>query len=108
MRVSNFDTSNSSPENFQRYSSKQMQDVVNILNKGIIFSDNFDGTITNVAFNSANTNTVITHNLERIPSGYLALELSAAMIIYTGSDVSNESQITLKSSAVGTAKILIF
>lgn len=106
--VSNFDTSNTDQKNFQRYSSKQMQDVVRILNKGILFADNFDGSIVTANFTAANTNLSLTHNLNRIPTGYVALSLSAAMIIYSGTTESSETQITLKSSAVGTAVILIF
>jgi len=106
-KVTDMDTSTAQPSEFQRYSSIQMQNVVTILNKGIQIRDNFDCTIADVEFASANADVEVSHNLSRPPLGYFAVGLSAAMIIYTGSVPANSSKITLKSSAAGSAKIVI-
>lgn len=108
MRVGNFDTSNVSQEDFQRYASKQINDIINILNKGILFADNFDAVLLTIPFTAANTDVSSTHALNRVPIGYYALNLSAVMVLYNGSLAFTENQITLKSSAVGTALVLIF
>lgn len=108
MRLGNFDTAALTPEQFQRYASKQMRDLVLILNKGILINDNFDGTVVTVVFTSSNEDTRVTHNLNRTPTGYLALNLSAAMIVYSGSVAAGSNEITLKSSAAGTALMFIF
>jgi hypothetical protein len=107
-RVSNFDTGNATPEVFQRYTTKAMNDVSGILNKGILFADNFDAQIVDVTFSAANANTVVTHNLQRTPLGYIRLSSTAATIIYDGSAPSSINEITLRASAACTAKLLIF
>lgn len=107
-KVSNFDTGNVDAATFQRYSTKQMQDIVNVLNKGVLFADNFDAQIIDVVFSAANTSTAVTHNLQRTALGYYPLKLSAAAIIYDGSGSNTQNEISLKASAACTAKVLIF
>ncbi len=55
----------------------------------------------------ANTDFTVTHNLGRIPVGYLTMTASIATDIYTGSVSATKTQLTLRSSAAH-ASILLF
>jgi len=46
--------------------------------------------------------------LGRVPSGYILINASAAMIIYNGGSANTANDIFLKSSAVGSGQILVF
>jgi hypothetical protein len=54
----------------------------------------------------ANTDFTITHNLGRIPVGYITMTASIATDIYTGSVSATKTQITLRSSAAHAAMSL--
>jgi hypothetical protein len=108
MKVGNFETSKLEGDQFQRYCSKMLADIVRILNKGILPGDNYDASIISVGFVASNSDTKVTHALNRVPTGYYPLNLSAAMIVYNGTVAASENEITLKSSAAGTALMLIF
>ena len=84
--------------------------VGEIVNSGIRFNQNFRCQIIEVDFTDANTDTTFSHSLNSVPTGYLALTKSAAMIIYNGSSTNffAKTTCTLRSSAIGTANIMIF
>lgn len=84
-----------------------LKDVYNILLKGITPLDNFRGSLLEVNFTAANTDTEIRHGLQFIPSNYFVVGMSAAMSIYDGSS-PDKTFFYLKSSAVGTARVFIF
>lgn len=70
--------------------------------------DNIDGewaTVTTPA--TPNTDFVVTHNLMRLPIGFLVMGQSVAGIVYNGSKPSTKTTITLKCSAASD-KILVF
>lgn len=80
-----------------------------MLNSGLIFQDNFRIQIVGVTFSAANTNTIVNHNLNAVPIGYLSIGSSAAFIIYNGSqNVLAKTSVTLKASGTGFATIMIF
>jgi hypothetical protein len=54
----------------------------------------------------ANTDFTITHNMGRIPVGYITMTASIATDIYTGSVSATKTQITLRSSAAHAAMSL--
>jgi hypothetical protein len=63
-------------------------------------SDNVSGVWATAADTGlANTDFTITHNLGRIPVGYLIMTSNIATDIYTGSVAATTTQITLRSSA---------
>ena len=66
-----------------------------------VSSDNISGNWVSVNFPSANTDVTVTHNLGRIPVGYLAMTKSQAGDIFTGSVAATKTQITLQSSTAG-------
>lgn len=70
--------------------------------------DNISGAWASVPnTGAANTDFTITHNLGRIPVGYLTMTASIATDIYTGSVAATKTQITLRSSAAN-ANITLF
>jgi len=92
----------------RRFTALSINQLASIVNNGLLFSDNFDATIVTVNFAANNVDQAIAHGLNRIPSGYIELTKSVAMIVYTGSGTWTTSSIYLRSNAVGTANILIF
>jgi len=102
--VSNVDT----VTDLARYTSITLDQIESILNGGITFLDNFQASIVNVSFTMANTEMQISHTLGRVPSGYILINASAAMIIYNGGSANTANDIFLKSSAVGSGQILVF
>lgn len=83
--------------------------VEQVVNNGLSFADNFKSQTIIVNFTVANTDTQIRHQLGSIPVGYIPIGKSVSLDIYDGStDVFNKTFVTLKSSAIGTATILIF
>lgn len=61
-------------------------------------SDNINGVWVPATFGLANTDLTLTHNLGRIPVGYITMTADRATDIYTGSVAATKSQITLRSS----------
>lgn len=71
-------------------------------------ADNIDGVwITVVTPGAANTDFTVTHNLQRIPVGYLVMTKDRACDIYTGSVASTKTQLTLKATTT-SAVLTIF
>lgn len=88
--------------------SQFFDQVKTIINNGLKFSDNFDGKIINVTFSSANTDTSVAHGLGRAPAGYIVTSLSASMVIYNGSTGSSSTNLILRSSAAGSAGLIVY
>jgi len=66
-----------------------------------VHSDNIDGIWVSVTFALANTDTLITHNLGRLPVGYHVMTKSASCDVYTGGVASTDTQITLRGTVAG-------
>jgi hypothetical protein len=91
-----------------RYVNIYCDQLTSIVNGGISFRDNMDGFLTSVVFSNSGTDATITHNLGRVPFGYLTCGTTVAMIIYDGTVAANATTITLQASAAGTARLFIF
>lgn len=109
MKLINLNASNLvDPVEFQRVVSILLENLVGIINNGILFSDNFSSKIQSVEFTAANTDVQIQHNLGRVPAGYLVFKLSAAAIVYDGATANTTTNAFLRSSAPCTATIMLF
>lgn len=95
-------------ENVKRFTSLALDQIQQILNNGIMFSDNFDAKQLNVTFSAANTDTAAIHGLGRVPGGYVLVGANAAMSVYDGASASTSQVLYLKSSATGTARLLVY
>lgn len=91
-----------------KYITMFCEQVAQVFNKGISVGDNFDGALVTCGFSSASADGTYTHNLGRVPVGYIVCSLSTAMIVYTGGVAWTTSTISLRSSAIGTALIFVF
>lgn len=85
-----------------------LKDVYNILLKGITPTDNFRGTLVDVTFSAADTDTEIRHGLQFVPQNYFVVGTSAAMSIYDGSTDATKVFFYLRSNAIGTARVFLF
>jgi len=80
-----------------------------LLNSGLTFKDNFRNQIIGVTFSAANTDTQINHNLGIVPTGYLVIGKTVSLDVYNGStNVFTKQFLTLKSSVIGFATIIVF
>jgi hypothetical protein len=102
-------------DNFVQMIKNVYQNLVTVINGNIGFgdgtnSDNISGNwATVITPNVANTDFVITHNLGRVPVGYLVMIKSAAVDVYTGSAAATKTQITLRATVTSvTIKLFIF
>jgi hypothetical protein len=65
-------------------------------------SDNIDGVWVSISTpGSINTDFTVTHNLGRVPVGYLAMTKSAACDLYNGSIAWTSTQMTLRATTAG-------
>ena len=103
---SNF--TNVKPEELAKYVDLFGQDVTTTINGQLDFATNFNAKEITVVFASSNTDTATGHTLGRIPVRYIVTSATTAMSVYNGATASTSSTIYLKSSATGTATILIY
>lgn len=107
MKVSQFDTSNLNQADFMVFVSKMLNDVKSILNGGLLVQDNCSFKVADVQFTAANSEVKINHSLGRLPLGYILIGASAAMSLYNGVTASSVQDIYVRSSATGSATILV-
>jgi hypothetical protein len=95
------------PEDVPRFVDIFAQDVVQVVNGNIEPVSNIRCAFVPINFSEANTDVTVSHGLNKVPSACLPASLSTNMIIYSGSTANTANQITLKSSAVGSAVVLL-
>lgn len=93
-----------------RFNSIVFDEFLRVFSGNISFTDNMFVSRQVVAFTAANTDTVVPHKLGVIPTGYLKVGSTAAMTLYDGQPSSKwtENYIYVRSSALGSATILVF
>lgn len=86
-----------------------LKDVYNILNKGIIPSDNLRGALFSVTFTALNTNTAIKHGLNFVPSNYFVVGLSGDMRVYDGATMNDLTFANFRvAGTTGSARLFLF
>lgn len=85
--------------------------IARVVNGRIAFGDthsnaNIDGVWVTVVSSTPNTDFVVTHNLARVPVGYIVMSKSAACDVYVGSVVGTSTQLTLRATAAGVTLVL--
>lgn len=85
---------------------QQMSDAIN--NPQLTITDNLALQIITVVFGAAKASVTTAHKLGIKPTGYIPIGLTKAMTVFNGTGTTNTQQISLQSSAAGTATILIF
>lgn len=88
--------------------SRNVQEAVN---GNLSFSDNFNAVQLSVTFSGSGVDTVVEHQLDRVPVGYLVLRSTSPLIVYDGSQptrVLTKTFVTLRASASGQCTLLLF
>lgn len=93
----------------QLYKSLQQawQNLAKVINYNISFGnptsgpDNINGAWVNFVVAAANTDQTLTHNLGRLPVGYLPMTKSVACDVFTGTVPATTTQITLQGTTTG-------
>lgn len=107
-----FDFTPSAPIELKRFAfmlRKLYEQLARVFNGSIGFgdgthSDNISGAWAAVAdTGGANTNFTVTHNLGRLPVGYILMKADRAVSIYTGSVAATTTQLTLKANVANAA-----
>lgn len=78
------------------------------MNGNLSFADNLATSTVSVNFSTANKQVGVANPLGRVPVGYIPINLSANMVVYSGKTANTASIINLQASAVGTATLLVF
>ncbi len=94
-------------EDLIKFVSIGFDDVVNTVNGNLGF-DNMSVFMLDAAFAAPNAEITFEHKLGRVPAGYLVKGLTAALTVYDGATANTADKIYLKSSAAGTARLIIF
>jgi len=100
--------SNVSQEDLGRFTSQFTEQVKDAINGNLSFADNFKAQTVSVTFDSANAEVQVSHGLKKTPTGYIVVGTSAAMSVYDGSSSNTAELFYVRSSATGTARILLF
>lgn len=93
---------------FQRYVSRIILDIYNVINGQIDFGQNLRTQRIEHAFSQTNVEYAIPHFLGRVPSGYLVVGKTAAADVYDGSTSWTDRVIYLKASAAATIRLEVF
>ena len=95
-------------ENFRRYCSVAVNQLVDVVNGNIDFVDNCGTSLVSVNFTAANAEVRVSHRLGRIPNGWIVVSPTASMQVYKGTNADTETDVYVKSSAIGSCSLLIF
>lgn len=101
-------TSIRTPEDFARFGSALLGQIITVMNGGLEFQSNIKSRIIGATFTAANTDTVFNHNLGYVPTGFIPIYKTAAGDIYTGSLLWTQTTITLKCTTVVGTKLIVF
>lgn len=65
--------------------------------------DNIDGAWVSFTIAVANADLILTHNLNRVPVGYIVMSKTGACDIYTGSVAPTSLTITIRGTVAGVS-----
>lgn len=91
-----------------KFTSLVLEEVANLLNNGLTFTDNFDAKFLSVTFSAAATNQAIAHGLGRAPSGYVILRKSANVSVWDGTNNFSATYLYLAADAAGTITVMVY
>lgn len=86
--------------------TRLLKQFYDILNRGFTPRDNFRGAFLECVFTAANVEISVKHGLAFAPQDFLVTNPSVSMNLYEFS--SDLNYIRVKSSAIGSARILVF
>lgn len=95
-------------EELGRFVSIMNNDIIRAINGLLTFQDNFACVTIEASFTAANTETEVTHNLGKVPSGYFVIKSNAASVVYDSGRQNTDKIIYLKASAISNVTMIIF
>lgn len=105
----NFNYSNlSTLDDLKRFLSVFLDNLTPIVNGNIEFDLNIKTKTVTANFLTANTELEVTHNLGRVPVGYLLAQSNVSTTLFNGVSTNTDSKIYLKSSAIANTTIIVF
>lgn len=102
------DVSNVKGDDVQRFVSAFLTQTQDAINGNLTFSENIKAKVVSVNFTSANNQVQVSHGLGQTPTGYILVGSSAAMSLYNGTSANTGELLYIRSSAVGSASVLVF
>lgn len=97
-------------EDLSRYLNDLDQNLDAILNTGINFNENFDAVfVSGTSDASAGTEKAFTHDLGKVPTGFIVTSLSNGAVLYNGTTSNTASTIYIRSTQNSTVfTVLVF
>jgi len=92
---------------FMRYCSKFCNNLFGLINGKLEFDSNLLSQTVEVTFTAINTDTKVSHNLNRTGLGYIVKSKAAACDIYTGTTEATNKAIYLKSTVATTVTLIL-
>lgn len=92
---------------FMRYCAKFCQNLFNLINGKLEFDSNILSQTVEVTFATANTDTKVSHSLNRTGLGYIVKSKSAACDVYDGNTAANNKAIYVRSTVATTVTLIL-
>jgi hypothetical protein len=96
------------PDEFIRHGSQAIQSTVDVVNGKLEFDSNLNTKTITVTFAQANTDTPVTHNLGRVPGGYLPGKRSVNCSVFDGTKQDTTTVSYLQCSQPATVTLIFY
>ncbi len=95
-------------EDFRRFSSMTITDIISSINGNIDLIDNCDTQSIPVTFTKNGQEIGVVHTLGRIPNGYIPIKKSTPVDIYNGLTDNTSTILYVRANAAAVVSLLIF
>lgn len=101
-------TSITDEKDFMRFTSQLINNIVDIINGKITFNDNITSQSVTVSFTAANTDTAISHKLNKTGVKYFPVSKSVACDVFNGSKSQTTNTIYLQSTQIANVTLELY
>ena len=95
-------------DQLKQYVSIYLSENSDVCNGNLEFGLNIKSSLISCTFSAVNSDQKFSHALGKTPNGYFIVGKSANMNVYDGAPANDSVSIYLRSTAVGTAKVMVF
>ena len=96
-------------EDLRRFVQIWLDNATDVVNGKLEFGGvNIIQVTVDYSFAAANTSYAVSHNLGRVPTGYIQAGSNVAVSIYDGTGTNTDKIINLKASAIASVKLFIY
>lgn len=96
------------PVEFIRQASTLLADIVLAINGKIAFSDNIQSQTVTVNFTAQDTDTTVTHGLNKTGVNYFPVNKNVATDVYTGARAATSGAIYLRATEISSVTLVLF